>query len=275
MIFLTKKQVDSYTAMQSEDNIPIATRWLLDAVGATGRSAINAVYLVFCPKTTSKGTGFLIKSGHIITNWHVIKDCSAADIFAVSCVNETISFRSVLLDENQDLAILEPTKQLEGGLDVIDKQLEVGTKVSTWGHPLGYSGPNPVLCVGYLAGFRDHRKDEISPAIKHYVINAAFNPGNSGGPLLVSGDDKVIGVVVAKHAPITRLLASAIEALSKNPSGVVFTATDEKGNNQQFVESQVVAMVLNYFRDMTQVVIGEAIVGSELIAFLKANNINP
>ena len=273
MILLTKKQANSYTAMQNEDNIPISTRWLLDAIGATGRSVINAVYLVFCPKTNSKGTGFLIKSGHIITNWHVIKDCGAAEVFAFSCNNETISFRSVLSDENRDLAILEPTKQFGNGLDVIDKRLEVGTKVSTWGHPLGYSGPTPILCVGYLAGFRDHRKDETSPTVRHYVINAAFNPGNSGGPLLASGDDKVIGVVVAKHAPITRFLASAIEALSKNPSGVVLTATDEKGNNQQFVESQVVAMVLNYFRDMTQVVIGEAIAGSELIAFLKANNV--
>lgn len=254
--------------------IPISTQWLLDAVGEIGRSAINSVYLIVCPKTNSKGTGFLIKSGYIITNWHVIKDCYATEVFALSSDGQKKLFQNILSDEYRDLAILKPTKQVGKGLEVIDQNVEIGTKVSTWGHPLGYSGPAPILSIGYLAGFRDHQKDETSEVVKRYIINAAFNPGNSGGPLFVSGDNKVVGVVVAKHAPITPFLVSAIEALSKNPSGVVFTTTDKKGNKKQFVESQVVAMVLNYFRDMTQVVIGEAIAASELITFLKGNDID-
>ena len=258
----------------TNNSVPISTQWLLDAVGEIGRTAINSVYLIVCPKTNRKGTGFLMKSGHLVTNWHVIRDCNATEVFALSSDGKKTLFQNILSDEHRDLAILEPTKNLGKGLEVIDQNIEVGTKVSTWGHPLGYSGPAPILSVGYLAGFRDHRKDERSQVVKRYVINAAFNPGNSGGPLFISGDNKVVGVVVAKHAPITPFLTSAIEALSKNPSGVVFSTTDQKGNTKQFVESQVVAMVLNYFRDMTQVVIGEAIVGSELIAFLKENNIN-
>ena len=258
----------------SNNSIPISTQWLLDAMSETERSAISSVYLIVCPKTNSKGTGFLIRSGHLITNWHVIKDCNTTEVFAMSSDDKKISFQNIISDENRDLAILKPTEQLSKGIELIDQNVKVGTKVSTWGHPLGYSGPAPILSVGYLAGFRAHRKDKTSKIVKHYIINAAFNPGNSGGPLLISGDNKVIGVVVAKHAPITQFLLSAIEALSKNPSGVIFTALDEKGNKQNFVESQVVAMVLNYFRDMTQVVIGEAIVGSELIAFLKENDID-
>ncbi len=258
----------------TNNSIPISTQWLLDTVGEIGRSAISSVCLIVCPETGRKGTGFLIKSGHVITNWHVIENCEATEVFALLSDGREILFQNMLSDENRDLGILEPTKPLGKGLEVIDQRVEVGTKVSTWGHPLGYSGPAPILSVGYVAGFRDYRKHETSKVVKRSIINAAFNPGNSGGPLFISGDNKVIGVVVAKHAPITPFLASAIEALSKNPSGVVFTATDEKGNQEQFVESQVVAMVLNYFRDMTQVVIGEAIVGSELIAFLKENNID-
>jgi len=258
----------------TNNSVPISTQWLLDAVGEVGRTVIDSVYLIVCPKTNRKGTGFLMKSGHLVTNWHVIRNCKATEVFALSSDGKKILFQNILSDENRDLAILEPTKNLGKGLEVIDKNVEVGTKVSTWGHPLGYSGPAPILSVGYLAGFRDHRKDERSEVVKRYVINAAFNPVNSGGPLFISGDNKVIGVVVAKHAPITSFLASAIEALSKNPSGVVFPATDEKGNKKLLVESQVVAMVLNYFRDMTQVVIGEAIVGWELVTFLKENNID-
>ena len=256
----------------ANNSIPISTQWLLDAAGKIGRSAINSVCLIVCPKTNSKGTGFLIKSGHVVTNWHVIRDCDATEVFGLLNDGKEVLFQKMFLDENRDLAILEPTKQFGKGLEVINQKVEVGTKVSTWGYPLGYSGPAPILSVGYLAGFRDHQKDKT--VVKRYIINAAFNPGNSGGPLFISKDDKVIGVVVAKHAPITPFLASAIEALSKNPSGVVFTAKDGKGSDKQFVESQVVAMVLNYFKDMTQVVIGEAIAGSELIAFLKENDVD-
>jgi hypothetical protein len=31
-------------------SIPISTQWLLDAAGETGRSAVNAVYLVALPQ---------------------------------------------------------------------------------------------------------------------------------------------------------------------------------------------------------------------------------
>jgi hypothetical protein len=97
----------------------------------------------------------------------------------------------------------------------------------------------------------------------------AFNPGNSGGPLFIAGSEEVIGVVVSKHAPITTFVRSAIDVLARNKSGVVYTATDEHGNKREFVESQVVAEVLLYFRQMTQVMIGEAVAASELIAFLE------
>jgi len=258
----------------TNDSVPISTQWLLDAASEGGRSTINSVFLIYCPKTNSKGTGFLIKSGQLITNCHVIRHCNATEVIAISSHNKEVLFNNIILDENRDIAILEPIEKLDGGLEVIDQNIEVETKVLTWGYPLGYNGPAPVLSVGYLAGFEDYKEEATSEIVKHYIINAAFNPGNSGGPLIISGDNKVIGVVVAKHAPITQFLADSIDVLSKNKSGVLYIATDAKGKQTQLVESQIVAEVLHYFRGMTQVVIGEAIAGSELIAFLKENNVN-
>jgi len=62
--------------------------------------------------------------------------------------------------------------------------------------------PAPLLSVGYLAGFMDHPIRSKPP--KHLAMNGAFNPGNSGGPLFKSNEDKVIGIVVSKHAPISK-----------------------------------------------------------------------
>jgi len=253
--------------------IPVSTQWVLDAAGEPGRTAIKAVYMILCPKIPSKGTGFLLENGCIITNEHVIRSCNADEVIARSPFNEMITFSKILTDEQRDLAILTPSKQLDGGL-VLNPgvELAVGTVVSTWGFPLGYNGPSPLLSVGYLAGFINYSTN--SKSIKHLVVNGAFNPGNSGGPLFKSNDNKIIGIVVSKHAPISKYHESALEALAKNQSGVVFTATDENGNVKHFVESQIVADLLFYFRNLTQVMIGEAIYVSGLIELLNENGLH-
>ena len=100
-----------------------------------------------------------------------------------------------------------------------------------------------------------------------------MNPGNSGGPLFIAGTNKVIGVVVAKYAPITPFLLSAIKALAENKNGLQYSATNEKGEHINFAESQIVVQLLEHQRTLTQVMLGEAIAVNELIAFLKENEI--
>lgn len=263
------------TENSAEFNIPISTRWTLDAAGETGRTAINSVYMIICPKTSKKGTGFLIKTGQIITNEHVVRSCLASEIYAYSSYGKKISFCQMILDKERDLAILAPAEKIQGGLSLgSDDNLLVGTLVSTWGFPLGYNGPAPILSVGYLSGFIPYEKNNSGKdVIKHLVVNGAFNPGNSGGPLFISNDDKVIGIVVSKHAPISKALLFKIETLAKNRTGVGFTFIDNEGNEKLLIESQIVAELLQYFRDLTQVMIGEAISISELKAFLYDNDI--
>lgn len=275
-------------AIVESSSVPISTGWLLDAVSETSRSAVNAVYMVTCPQAQKKGTGFLLRAGALVTNWHVICHCEAAirtnqscrcdppsllaDIVAVSSNGQKNHFKHLVFDQHKDLAILEPSSALPGGLNVKEAAgLSIGQQVCTWGHPLGYDGPAPILTVGWLSGF----VASSEPPVKHFVVNAAFNPGNSGGPLLVAGEDSVIGVVVSKHAPISPWLVAIFNALENQQSGFTYTATDPQGNQRQFSEAQLVAEVLLYFRQMTQVVLGEAIAGEELIAFLKANGVCP
>jgi hypothetical protein len=255
------------------NKVPISTKWLLDSSNSNNKEVINSVYLIYCQKTQSKGTGFLVNTGHLITNWHVIENCGASEIIAISSLNQKIEFSSLVYDSNRDLAVLTPKDKIAGGLEIDEKIIETETKVITWGYPLAYNGPAPVLSVGYIAGFTDYKEKSTSDIVKHYIVNGALNPGNSGGPLLVNNSERVIGIVVAKHAPITPLLKSALDALARNSSGIVFPAKDDKGNDQVFVESQIVSMLLEHQRKMTQVMLGEAIVGSELIDYLKEQKI--
>ena len=261
----------TYYAMATEEqDVPIATRMVLDAAGEVGRSAIKSVYMIYCPKTKAKGTGFLIRSGYIITNEHVIRGNSHNEIEAYSPYREAISFSSMIVNAEKDIAILKPTKELEGGLEFYSNDnLLVGESLSTWGFPLGYNGPAPLLSVGYLSGFSVKQIKDTKSYVKHLVVNGAFNPGNSGGPLFLANYNKVIGIVVSKHAPIDKYTQSAIDALASGRSGgMAFTRTDGNGKKTSVAESQVVAEVLMYFRNMTQVMIGEAISVSELKAVL-------
>ena len=108
--------------------------------------------------------------------------------------------------------------------------------------------------------------------VRRYIINGALNPGNSGGALFEKDDNKVVGIVVAKHAPITEYLVSAIEALSTNAGGFQYFGKRENGDSFSMGESQIVAELLKHQMKLTQVMLGEAIVADELIAFLEENN---
>lgn len=230
--------------------------------------------MIVCQATGSKGSGFLIENGLIVTNEHVVRGCDARQIFAHSAYGKAIRISQLWIDSNRDLAILRPAEILTGGLALGDSStLQVGESVMTWGYPLGYNGPAPLLSVGYLAGFMLHQTGVLEK--KHLVVNGAFNSGNSGGALFRSSDNMVIGVVVSKHAPISQYHQSAIEALAKNSSGVTYTATNENGDIKGFVESQLVAELLTHMRSLTQVMIGEAVAIEELKAMISEIDLTP
>lgn len=252
---------------QMNKQVPVATQWVLDAAGETQRAAIKSVMMLVCPSSAKKGSAFLLKRNFVLTNAHVVEGCSAETLIGFSSDGAEVRFTKMITDPVRDLALLRPSTTIEGGLELSHSDnVSVGIVVSTWGFPLGYNGPAPLLSVGYLSGFKEDR--EHGRAVKHLVVNGAFNPGNSGGPLFEAQSDRVIGVVVSKHAPLTPFVSSAIQALANNQSGVMFQGRDDRGMPIQFVESQIVAQILEYYRNLTQVMIGEAISLSELRAFL-------
>jgi len=273
-LFLLILSIDAQTIQKQ--TIPVSTRWTLDASGDVGRNAIPYIYLIVCSKTGRKGTGFLLKTGEFITCAHVVKNSAASDIYAISAYKVKMRFTKVIVDTIRDLAILVPIKKLDGGFSLgNDDSLKIGDIVTTWGFPYGHNGPAPLLSVGYLSGFKDYPGDKTKKEIiKHLVVNGAFNPGNSGGPLFCQQSDKVVGIVVSKMIPLlSNLDVSAIKALEENKSGVTFTRYYPDGRTEQVVESQVLAMLLESYQNLTQVMIGEAISVSTLKAFLKENRI--
>ncbi len=257
------------------EDIPVATEWLLNSVDGETKDTIASIFMIICPKTDIKGTGFLHKSGYILTCYHVIeKVTSLSDIIAISSNGKQVGFTDIIIDRNRDLVLLKPKEKLENGLEIdLDTKITPEVQVSTWGYPLEYNGPAPLLSTGYVSGFRQNEINGSKP-VKRIIVNGAFNKGNSGGPLFLFGKNKVVGVVVSKRMPLSTYHMSALRALENQKSGFTYDQRDGSGKIiRTLSEAQVVADILTWYREVSQFVLGEAIAREELITFLEENKV--
>ncbi len=106
--------------------------------------------------------------------------------------------------------------------------------------------------------------------VKHIIVNGAFNHGNSGGPLLIARTNEVVGIVVLTFNFYPPGLSKIIDALMNQKYGFMMgEIANPDGSKTRVSEAQVTGAVLQEFYQKTQVVIGEAIAGSELAAMIK------
>jgi S1-C subfamily serine protease len=255
---------------RESERVPVDTQWTLDAAGTVQRNAIRSVLLLECTKTARKGTGFLISGGKVITAAHVVAGCEAEDLKGTTPLKQSVQFsRPVMRDEHRDLAALLPTVALEGGLELApDVNIPLGKQVTTWGFPLIYNGPAPLLSVGYVSGYYGVQIE--GRTVRHIVVNGAFNPGNSGGPVFVAGDNKVIGVVIWKAIAFSSQVKVIIDGFHQSRGGIggTFSELQPDGTYKVLTDHEVIARVLEEFYNKTQVDIGEAVSVSELRKFL-------
>jgi hypothetical protein len=253
-------------------DLPLSTQLTISkATIYNQNNEILNVFLIYNSGSQSIGTGFLIKSGNVITNEHVVHNAQLGQILLVSPSGQQFTVNNKITDTVRDLAILFLSNNVKGGFELgDDSSVLIGNQVYSWGFPLGYNGPAPLLSVGYLAGINGYRPYP-NKVVKHWVVNGALNPGNSGGPLISGG--KVIGVVQSKAAPITPYIMSALNALNNNKSGFIYTNTDSSGKITTISEAQIIGQILTYYREISQVMIGEAVSVSELKNFLTENKI--
>ncbi len=258
---------------------PTATQWVLDATRSEPqKNAVKSVMKIVCPKDRKKGTGFVLEdSGIVMTNAHVVGSCAPQELEATSSLGDAVKFSKGISDKNRDLAILCPTKRPLVGLRLSEaKNPSVDNDVETWGYPLRWDSSAPILSRGYVAGYvdRTYRGENglPGPSVKHLVVNGAFNPGNSGGPLIERSSGRVIGVVVEKWTLFSPLAELVINSLYNSPTrtGGSLVKKDEHGNVTQMSNEEATAAVLEEFYNDSQVMIGEAISVIEVDALLKA-----
>ena len=261
----------------SSANIPVGTPLESDSSGKAANAAEKGVVHVICLSTLYEGTGFLHKSGVVITAAHVVAGCTPESLSISTASSEEIGVTSVSADDVKDLAILRPTSPMSGPPLAIAPIYEprLGIQMTTWGYPGGYDGTSPLLSVGYFAGVQDFYDKKTATTTRRWVINAAFNGGNSGGPLFSVENEQVVGVVVSKLAPLPKKIAVIIEELKNQTGGFHSGRSQVLIKGQSPTDSQLAGYVLEYLRTQVQLVIGYAVTTKDLTDFLKAQGIVP
>ena len=137
------------------------------------------------------GSGLIIsKSGHIITNHHVIKDAEKIEVeFMLDNELQKLNAEVIQIDKTNDLAVL---KIFDRNFDGVNeppynfkfRSSDVGTKVYAFGYPMALSimGKEIKVTDGMISS-----KSGFDGNITTYQITAPIQGGNSGGPLF---DDK-------------------------------------------------------------------------------------
>jgi S1-C subfamily serine protease len=142
-----------------------------------------------------EGSAFVVGRGLVATNAHVVAgEPSTQLIINGNSYNATV----VLFDPNFDLAILRTKAPLGPVLFIDPSDVPRGTQAAFLGYP--EDGPLSIGSAGVTADVTALGRDIYNQgAVTRdvYALDATVRPGNSGGPLVISGGE-VIGVVFSR-----------------------------------------------------------------------------
>ncbi len=175
---------------EEQNNIAVYKRVLPSVVNITSNALVFNFFLGSVPQQ-GQGSGFVLdKSGHVLTNFHVVENANRGVEVQLSNKHKYTA-KVIGTDRIHDLALLQidaPNLQPVTLADSTD--LSVGQKVYAIGNPFGLAG---TMTRGIISSIRSIRGAEGAPIEDAIQTDAAINPGNSGGPLLNSRGD-VIGI---------------------------------------------------------------------------------
>ena len=147
------------------------------------------------------GTGVIVNdAGAVLTALHVVE---AATAIRVTFADGSTSPATIAVREpDQDIAVLHPDSPPTTTVPATlgnPAAMQIGSEAYVVGNPFGLYGS---LSTGVVSGLdRSYQSVDGGPVYKGLIqVDAAVNPGNSGGPLL-DRNGRVVGIVTALVNP--------------------------------------------------------------------------
>ncbi|MBO2455092.1 trypsin-like peptidase domain-containing protein [Actinomadura barringtoniae] len=175
-----------------------------DSIAGVARKVLPSVVMIKVQAANGEGgagTGFIVNSGYIITNNHVVAGGGSGGSIQV-VFNDKKSLPATVkgTDPGSDVAVLK----IDGNHNLPplavgnSDKIAVGDPVIAVGSPLGLQSSVTTGIVSALNRPVQTRSEEGGDAsvLNAIQTDAAINPGNSGGPL-VDSQGRVIGINTA------------------------------------------------------------------------------
>ncbi len=164
-------------------------------VNVTTKST-NTVMIVVDVSSEGSGSGSVLdKEGHILTNYHVIEDAQKIDVMLFD--GNSYEAKPVGADPINDIAVIKIDAPREALFPIHlgdSSEMKVGMRVFAIGNPFGLER---TMTTGIISSLNRTLQVAANRSIKSIIqIDAAVNPGNSGGPLLNS-HGRLIGMNTA------------------------------------------------------------------------------
>jgi S1-C subfamily serine protease len=174
---------------EEQNNISVYRKNIPSVVNVTSRTMTMDFFYGLVPQE-GQGSGFVIdKEGHILTNYHVVKDAQQVEV----TMHNRKKYKATVVgtDAPHDLAVIQiKAPDLVPAVLGDSRNLQVGQKVYAIGNPFGLAGTMTRGIVSSIRPVREPNGATIDDAIQ---TDAAINPGNSGGPLM-NWHGEVIGI---------------------------------------------------------------------------------
>ncbi len=143
---------------------------------------------------SSTGSGAIIKDNFILTNAHVVANQAFIEVQRYGQRKRYIA-KVYAVSHQADLALLKVENKdfFEGVIPLKFGTLpDVEQKIVVYGYPMG--GSTLSATIGVVSRVEHHTYAHSGESFLAVQVDAAVNPGNSGGPALSGG--KIVGVVM-------------------------------------------------------------------------------
>ena len=138
------------------------------------------------------GSAFFVSNkGHLVTNYHVVESCSTNP--KIYYKDKEMDAKLIAQDKYLDLALLKTDVSKNNFLRISDKPSSKLQKIIAAGYPFGkYLSDDLKFTSGIISSLKGLNDDST-----RMQIDAALNPGNSGGPVVDEETGNVLGVAVS------------------------------------------------------------------------------
>ncbi len=232
------------TLTQSELPVPFGDDFLRQFFG--GQLPQNAAPRQYHGEVRGMGSGMILdKQGHILTNYHVVKDVD--DIKVQLADGRKFEAEIVGTDPPTDVAVIKIKANVPDDLPTVtlgdSDALQVGNLVEAIGAPFGLQ---QTVTEGIVSA--TGRSDVGIADYEDYLqTDAPINPGNSGGPL-VNMRGEVIGMNSAIATDVDQFAGVGFAI----PSNMIEAMLPKLLKGEKIIRGQLGVMIQNLTADLAK-----------------------